>query len=663
VFTRNFSQVFDKSLPVYSSKDIPPGLRTRSQWKKKRRKVRKQQQPVAVLRWQESDVSVCERHECDGSVTTWKEPVLVNRQCGLFAEDQTDPYRATGRTLGTILFSQYFLRFTSGERYIWWVDEPLDGGKPRWLNCNGKLRDDQLKQHLAGREKYGVRGNKWTRFGVIDLDLHEGDQDIFLEQLRVLLAEFHGTDSWHFQVADENAGGVHLIQAFREQVLLDDYRDGLRKRLQALDGRHPDLACRARAAGMRSLADLEIYPNSTNGIRLPLCAGRTMLLDGPLELAYDKRLKRHVPDVLQYVLWLGREARRHIPADAVFDFVRARLRDPGPKQQAAEKKPKAPRPGSPGSLGSLGRMRGRYAQVLADFWSGRLQVPDTLNQGIRLLALPLPYYLPDEQAAVDLIERYIDELPDGSFSDRLSSGDREEISRIVRNTVKQVYNDNGGQPDPELSRKKLAATVRAWDKRGFNPTDKDTWDRSSPAQPSLLTPDFAWTPDEMQQLREIQAILHAPLQAASDAVKYFLRLVKAHKGEISVSLVKEILVSFGVKCGHNGKANKFLAMLRQWDWIRITARESWHRRATRRKGRARTYAIGSAMACQFVGAPAEQQEQEITSPDPAAPLLLPQQQEHTHVSIYYVPFGKNRPAKCSGPPHNLINNEHPRGPG
>jgi hypothetical protein len=34
----------------------------------------------------------------------------------------------------------------------------------------------------------------------------------------------------------------------------------------------------------------------------------------------------------------------------------------------------------------LGKMKGRYTQVLTDFWTGRLKVSDTLNTGIRLLA-------------------------------------------------------------------------------------------------------------------------------------------------------------------------------------------------------------------------------------------------------------------------------------
>ena len=137
-------------------------------------------------------------------------------------------------------------------------------------------------------------------------------------------------------------------------------------------------------------------------------------------------------------------------------------------------------------------MKGRYADVITEFWTGEGK-PDTLNDGIRLLALMLPYYL-DEIEAVDLIEQYIDELPDDSFSDRLSSGKRSDVSRVVRNTVKAVYDGNRGQPDPQLSKDKLDLTHQAWQRRGFNPTDKSTWKKTTQTglAPSLA-PDFNWT--------------------------------------------------------------------------------------------------------------------------------------------------------------------------
>src|SRR6516165_9949910 len=341
MFTRIFSKPLDDSLPVFSSwKEVPPNHHTRNQWKKKRRKVRKKEQPVARLRWSEWSFVDVDRHECDGTVTTCKEKILIQKECGLFSEEQTAPYRGTRRTWAINIFHNYFVRFASREHYIWWVDETLDGGNPRWLHCDGRLEEWQLKKHLKGDEKYGVRGGEWTRFGSIDLDLHEGDPDIFLEQFRILLEEFHGKGGWHFQVADEDAGGVHLVQTFRRPVLLESYRNTLRERLQALDKRHPDLAARARAAGMKTLGELEIFPDTQKGFRLPLCAGRTMLLDRPLELVYDKRLKREVQDVVGYVSWLSRDQKQYMPAEEVFQFVKERLRTPQPKPHAVPEEPK-----------------------------------------------------------------------------------------------------------------------------------------------------------------------------------------------------------------------------------------------------------------------------------------------------------------------------------
>jgi hypothetical protein len=480
VFTKNYCNIPDDSLPIFSTKNIPPTLHTRRQWKKRRRKVRKNQQPVARLQWTEKDFTECERQESDGTLTTWREKILVQRECGLFSEDQTAPYRGTRRTWAINIFYNYFVRFANKEHYIWWVEEPLDGGKPRWLHCTGRLQDDHLRKHLKGNEKYGIRGGKWTRFGSIDHDLHEGDRDIFLEQCRILLAEFHGKDGWHFQVANENAGGVHLLQTFRQPVLVETYREMLRKSLQGLDDRHPDLAVRARAAGMKTLGELEIFPDTQKGFRLPLCAGRTMLLDRPLELVVDRRFKRDIQDVPRYVSWLSLDDKRpYMPAEEVFQFISTRLRHPQPKSETAKEKVKAAKPKEKPAgnsvMGCLGKMKGRYAQVLTEFWTGRLNIPDTLNTGIRLLALPLPFYLDTEEEAIALIEKYIEELPDVSFSDRLSARNAAEVSRIVVNTVKQVYAGNGGQPEPELSTEKLKTTVEAWKKRGFDPTDKSTW--------------------------------------------------------------------------------------------------------------------------------------------------------------------------------------------
>src|ERR1700737_989448 len=42
------------------------------------------------------------------------------------------------------------------------------------------------------------------------------------------------------------------------------------------------------------------------------------------------------------------------------------------------------------------------------------------------------------------------------------------------------------------------------------------------------------------------------------ALKYLLRLMKAHKGELSITFIRGLLERFGINCGHHGKVNNFL---------------------------------------------------------------------------------------------------------
>jgi hypothetical protein len=476
------------ALAVFKSwSAVPENLHTRNQWKKRQRQVRKGEKPTALVEWHEAVTCESERIDTDGSITTWNRQVPMKRQAALFTEGQTASYKPTVRTSATVVFRHRFIDSASREKYIWWCGQPLDSAeKPGWRTCDGPLKDWHLKKHLKGDEKYGVRGDVWTNFGGIDHDLHDGDPDIFLEQFRVLLGEFHAKDGWHFQVAEKDAGGVHFYQTFRNAVMVAAYRERLRKRLQELHQRHPELAAKARAAGMKTLADLEIFPDPEKGIRLPLCGGRIMLLDRPLGLVFNKRSQRWVQDVVGYVAWLLKADKTYMPAEDVFEFVKQRLKAKRPVSEAEEatgpppKKDNSKKPPSAGKLGSLGKMKGRCDKVLVDFWTGRNNPPDTLNDGIRLLALVLPFFGKSEAEAIDLIEDYIDALPDWTFSDRLSSGNRAEVSRVVKNTVRQAFHGNGGQPDPATSTTKLLATAQAWKRKGFDPTDQTTWNTPAP---------------------------------------------------------------------------------------------------------------------------------------------------------------------------------------
>jgi hypothetical protein len=147
---------------------------------------------------------------------------------------------------------------------------------------------------------------------------------------------------------------------------------------------------------------------------------------------------------------------------------------------------------------------------------------------------------------------------------RLSSGNRAEVSRVVKNTVRQAYHGNAGQADPSTSTRKLQATAQAWQRKGFDPTDKSTWNRSTTTGTITLAPDFTWTPQELEHLAQMQLLLHTDVGTVASAVRHVLRMVKGHQGEIAVGLVKQVLA--------DGK---------------------------QRRGRARTYGVGEAMLHKF----------------------------------------------------------------
>ena len=292
-----------------------------------------------------------------------------------------------------------------------------------------------------------------------------------------------------------------------------------------------------------------------------------------------------------------------MPTEQVFAYVKDRLAAPQPKEKKAHRSKRARNGSTAGGMADLGRMKGQFAQKLVNFWTGKSTPADSLNKGIVLLARVLPFYLNDEENAIDLIERYIDELPDVSFSDRLSGGNRAEVSRVVRNTVHQVYDGNGGQPDPEASTEKLLATVAAWKKRGFDPTDKSTWSRAAVTNlPDAPVNNFFWSGHDVIKLGRLQKLLNTSLETVSTAMKYLLNLVKSHSGEIAINFVKKVLENFGITCGHNGKVNKVMALLRDWNWIYTRSYECWHKRdesGEKRSGRARCYGIGEAQIEKF----------------------------------------------------------------
>lgn len=591
--------LYDRDIPrVVGWENKPVELETRSTWERRyNRKVGKAERPRAVLEW------LIERKKYVGdsgdSSTVATEIVTRTRETPLYAFEQTYPFQPTARTLAIRALADIFLRHSSRSHYIWLVE----GG---WKSCLGPLSFSRFEDHIRQAEIYGVRsGGRWTRFGGLDHDLHRGDKEIFLEQSRVLATEFHGRDGWHQQVADEAAGGVHYFQALAVKQPYADYRDGLRARLLALDTARPDLAARARNAGMKSFAELEIFPNVSAGIRLPLSRGRTMLTDGPLtRIRYRGR---HAVNVEKYVAWLY-EPRVYMPRDDVHEYIARRVvaRRVYPSNLPPTTQPPvnsgtsaARRVNTRSSSGERRPVRGRYALDIQDFWSGRNTPPDSLNRAIRLIAAVAPYYHATQDSAALAIEALIDGLPDVSFSDRLSAGQRGEVSRVVRQAVSSAFAAHvANAPEDAASRQRLDATHQSWAARGFNPFDKSTWGGATNAL--KLGTDFEWAAPETPVLDAAQVILKSEAKTAANVVKEIVRLVMGGDGEISIMLVRRVLRRYGVKPGSNrdNKPGKLMGLLRQKEWLILYEEARWHPRqidGSQSPGKARRYGVGPAL--------------------------------------------------------------------
>jgi hypothetical protein len=60
-------------------------------------------------------------------------------------------------------------------------------------------------------------------------------------------------------------------------------------------------------------------------VRLPLCAGRTVLLDKPLRRVFNSRCQREVADVVGFMSWVDDPARAYMGGDGVMEYVSHRL--------------------------------------------------------------------------------------------------------------------------------------------------------------------------------------------------------------------------------------------------------------------------------------------------------------------------------------------------
>ena len=526
---------------------VPPTLKTRKQWLRAGRQVPEDATPVARVIYPKVVRGRGALAPDEHLLIGWDDcGITTGEPTPLFDLDQTVPYRPGSRTRAYWAFEDIFFKHARKDCWIRKTD-PNDGNeRDDWFTENefpydvpyhqrNRLTEDLVRQHVNQRHIIGVKGDRLTQFVVIDLDYHGRSLRVFEAQAGVLLDRFHGVGTWHVQVKHQDVTGLQLIYVFSGPRELAVVHREVRAILQELDAQHPGLAAQAKAAGMKALAELEIYPtqrrfsedheletpDNGNGVRLPLCRGRVALLDKPLALVTHR--KRQVQDVEGYVRWLNDPDREYMPKERILDDLYYFAKE------AAFPAPSPPRKPAGGRVGAVDqhRWRGNLRRWLYEFWVEGKSNDRPLNEHIAVLSRLAAVHGYSEADIRTGISALVRALPSCArpCSSRLLKGKYRKIDGVIRCTAKYACQGNGHQRDAKRSSDIFAAALMSWP--DFDPLDTSTWD--APSAKANVVPN--WTE---QQRRRLCAFLRKPLFVKDDEL--ILRFVT---GIVNLTLAKE----------------------------------------------------------------------------------------------------------------------------
>jgi hypothetical protein len=212
---------------------------------------------------------------------------------------------------------------------------------------------------------------------------------------------------------------------------------------------------------------VETYPDFPQGFRLPLAQGRSVLLDRPLPLKDGRG------DVERLIEWIDDPTRRYMSSKAVLDYYEQRLvqkEEPASLREAGSH--------STDHAGSLGSLKRQTWRKITGYWLGTFQPENCLNRVLIVTARIFFFEGVQQEAAERLLLDYALAIP-CPVSDRIIDADRRgELEDAVKYAVAVAFDDNLGQPDPELSDEKLRISVATWRGKGLFLSDRSTWDTS-----------------------------------------------------------------------------------------------------------------------------------------------------------------------------------------
>jgi hypothetical protein len=550
-------------------RDVPDGIKTRRQLLKElRRPVPKAKlhgsivllhdKPVGTKRGVVpfSSAEIAAIRSClsiGGSLTA--EEVGRLRAAGqfsqpyLFEKDQTEQITKLTEDEARDLFDAFLFDGSHEDDYI--VDLP-QRGRRTWRK---KFSAPSMPKHLCGQPTCGTKKGDKARLVTVDLDRHRGTVkaeehlNLCLKVGKVLSEQFgdmrfapeinlkNGSvkffgwnDGWYGSEEAERVG--ELVRETLQQAIPD-----------------------------HDFSRVEIFPSSCPQVLAPLRRDKIMVIDQPIRQVRSwcqkwvcgRKVRKYckVWSVADYMNWV---VFRDTPFDlAGFEEILknavANLPDsegdsgkPSPKRKTAKK---APRKAESSGMGSIGSLKGRCAQTLVGFWSGREVPPaDTLNIFLGVTLRIFKFEGMTEDDAVDWIEDRLQLLPDTSFSNRLTD-DFEEAMRVVRATASKIWACNGYQPDPDTSNAKLQATVDRWRDRNFMLSDPETWENAEKRTKVKFRVSYP-----IHHLVPLAEILGVDVEKARE----FLDMLLIHvdtENELALSFVGILMKKAGIKGSKN----------------------------------------------------------------------------------------------------------------
>ncbi len=442
-------------------------LKTKNQWLRAFRRVRKDEDGAALVKY-------------------------AGKQVELFGRDQTEDYMPRKRTRDVVWrLYDTFARCCDKDQYAAFIPS-CEGYRTQIRGANiysFGLMEAACSSHLSGKWA-ALKAGKMTTWVAIDLDYHSQGfpVDLWMRMAEALIGEFWGKGTWHID-AKQSLSGFHLVSVFKQPRNTKDALKSLRTTLERLDAKHPELMEQVRNHGAKTIADLEIYPSNkgfqditctASGCRIPLGKGTATITDEVR--CHDNE----VPQAEAYLDWLANPDRKYLPIPQVVQWIRSALearlmaKQPEDDQSPEEpvKAPVKPKESLPETTEAKAESRieckGRLKSILHRAFSQGDFQEMTFNKAFRLLCLTITGTKPeiDDEDCRRILMHHLDELEVKNHN--LNSSKMEDHAEAVRQ-IEQLVKSRWNMP--EESKEIFERCRQAF--RGWDFEDVETWDHSA----------------------------------------------------------------------------------------------------------------------------------------------------------------------------------------